>query len=1124
LSFYDNPITALGWQTERWFQICSESIGGFLKNNFGKNPVRINAVYEGYPDTDPWSTATNTDQVLAYFGPSGRGYIPSSPSELGGWTGGNAADVITAINSGAFILQHRDHGAEYGWGEPDFQSPNISSLTNINNQLPFVFSMNCLTGKFNYSGDSFAELFHRYSYNGINSGCLGILAATESSYSFVNDTYAWGMYDYFYPSFMPDYGSAATDNDEFLPAFASVSGKIFLDYSNWPYNTESKEVTNYLFHVHGDPFMVVYTEVPQDLTVSYSDLIDGDPVFYVTADTGSVIALVANGEIIGESVGTGSQQAISIVPQFSSTQVILTVTKQNYFRYENIITVQQPSGTAGGTYSQSVSSLDFGNVTLGNSLTHYFSITNSHTTEFITGQIVSPSGYTVSAYSKGEEPVKDEESKNSINYTVPANTTRTYSLKFEPESAISYNSDLTISSSDNLHSNEVITLTGAGVVSDINLNHVSLSATTAPESSINKQFDIQNTDIGTLDYSMTINYTSKVNKASGGPDTFGYKWKDSDEADGPVYDWVDITGSGTIVTLTDDSESSAITMGMTFPFYGLDYTTVVIADNGAVTFTGGDVSATNATIPTSAAPNALVSPFWDDLNCGSTSSGDVYYYYDSTNSRFVIEYYNIVGYGTTDTNTFEILLYENGKIVFQYDTMNGDLAGCTVGIESPDGTDGSLVTYNSAYLKNSLVIEFQATPEWLSLDSNSGSIVGVGNDTINATCDATGLEVGTYSADIIIASNDPDESTVILPVTFNVAYGETGGTFALNQSSLSYGNVGVGQSSVKQFTITNSHASEYLMGNITTIDGFTVATSAKEEAKNVLSYTVSPSSSKTFDLAFAPSASQTYSGNVTITSTDDAHLTEYISVSGTGTEPTFGIPFSENFNASTNLPTSWTIVDHQGNGQVWEFGTGGSMIGADGNYAYLDSDGYGSGNTQNTDLVTPKIDMSNAADITLSFDHYFNFYSAETATLSYSIDGGTNWTQIQQWSSDTSNPESFNQAIPALDGQSNVKLKWNYTGSWGFYWSVDDILITGTITQLEAPGNITVVSATSSEVNLDWDDVAGATMYHIYRSTDPYSGFAEIGTSGTNSYQDTGVSAGNKYFYYITADNAKERE
>ena len=30
--FYLKPITALGWQTERWFQICSETVGGFWKN------------------------------------------------------------------------------------------------------------------------------------------------------------------------------------------------------------------------------------------------------------------------------------------------------------------------------------------------------------------------------------------------------------------------------------------------------------------------------------------------------------------------------------------------------------------------------------------------------------------------------------------------------------------------------------------------------------------------------------------------------------------------------------------------------------------------------------------------------------------------------------------------------------------------------------------------------------------------------------------------------------------------------------------------------------------------------------------------------------------------------------
>jgi hypothetical protein len=69
-----------------------------------------------------------------------------------------------------------------------------------------------------------------------------------------------------------------------------------------------------------------------------------------------------------------------------------------------------------------------------------------------------------------------------------------------------------------------------------------------------------------------------------------------------------------------------------------------------------------------------------------------------------------------------------------------------------------------------------------------------------------------------------------------------------------------------------------------------------------------------------------------------------------------------------------------------------------------------------------------------------------------------------------------------------------------------------------APENISVVTATASEVNLGWDAVTGATTYHIYRSTEPYSGFTQIGTSGTNAYQDTDVLTGNKYFYYITAE------
>jgi hypothetical protein len=55
---------------------------------------------------------------------------------------------------------------------------------------------------------------------------------------------------------------------------------------------------------------------------------------------------------------------------------------------------------------------------------------------------------------------------------------------------------------------------------------------------------------------------------SGGPDQYGYTWKDSDEPGGPVYNWVDITGSGTqILGLADDNIIGPLVLGENFPYY-----------------------------------------------------------------------------------------------------------------------------------------------------------------------------------------------------------------------------------------------------------------------------------------------------------------------------------------------------------------------------------------------------------------------------------------------------------------------------------------------------------------------------------------------------------------------------
>ncbi len=344
-NYYANPITALGWQTERWFQLCSEITGGFWKKAQGKLPLRVNAIYSGSPGSI-WSSNTNTPQVVAYFGPAGRYYIPLTPDSLGGWSGGTATMVNNGINSGAFILQHRDHGMYTGWGEPSYSNSNVDQLTNAY-KMTFVNSINCQTGSYQYSsGDCLVERFIRHMYNGQYAGAVGGVAPSEVSYSFVNDAYSWGMYDNMWPNFMPDTMITNIPERGVKPAFGAAAGRYFLMYSNWPYNTGDKLVTYRLYHMFGDAFLTLFSEVPQTLSVTVpAAILSGATTVSVTATAGAFVALTLNGEILGTIMANGSAQNITIPGTQLPGQVIKVVaTKQNYKRWEGSINVIPPTG------------------------------------------------------------------------------------------------------------------------------------------------------------------------------------------------------------------------------------------------------------------------------------------------------------------------------------------------------------------------------------------------------------------------------------------------------------------------------------------------------------------------------------------------------------------------------------------------------------------------------------------------------------------------------------------------------------------------------------------------------------------------------------------------------------
>jgi hypothetical protein len=670
------------------------------------------------------------------------------------------AEIVAFMSNGAAFYNYTAHGDITIFADPNFTIANVDALNNAN-EYPLIVGNCCLTGSFGTT-----ECFGEAWLNAPNKGAIGYIGASMSTYWNEDLTMGVGMDVNGQQTPALDVANPGMYDGSMALGYSSQAaikhvGLMAVDNNNQTYEDDYWSS----YHLFGDPSLMPYFGIPGTMTATHDGVIaPGATTYAVTTTPYAYVAMgdqsgVLHGAARANSSGVAT---VTVTPYTVGDVGKMVITAQFKRPFYADVTC---TGATGGTYSDNQTSMNYGNVAAGTSSIQTFIITNSHATEYLLGEITTPSGYSVAAASK--EITKDI--KNVLSYAVAPSSSKTFNLSFEPAAGQVYSGNVTITSTDTGHATNYIAVTGTGTVPEAEVSVTDITATAAPETSANRSFNIGNTGLAELTYSIAINYTSgKDVKGSGGPDAYGYKWKDSDEVGGPVYSWVDISTVGTSVSLTDDAVSAAIPMGQTINFYGVDYTTVVIGANGAITFTGTAVSYTNAAIPTSATPNAVIAPFWDDLNPGT--GGSIYYYNDTANGRFIVSYVGVVDYGTTNGNTFQVILYPNGKVLFQYGTMNGILNECTIGIENGAGTIGTQVVYNAAYLKSNHAILFSATPEWLTLDNTSGVVAaGKGSVTIGATCDATDLELGTYTADLTVTTNDPDEGTVIIPVTFVVS-------------------------------------------------------------------------------------------------------------------------------------------------------------------------------------------------------------------------------------------------------------------------------------------------------------------------------------------------------------------
>jgi subtilisin family serine protease len=173
-----------------------------------------------------------------------------------------------------------------------------------------------------------------------------------------------------------------------------------------------------------------------------------------------------------------------------------------------------------------------------------------------------------------------------------------------------------------------------------------------------------------------------------------------------AYAWIDATAGGTNTGVRADDASVTVALPFSFPFFEGSYTTVKISTNGYLVFGGGDATAwTNVRLPSSAQPNGIVAPLWDDLRL--TTRGAIWYRTVGTapNRRFVVSWIGAPHYYDVGDSTFQAILEEgSGDVVFQYQDVDfGDSfsdygASATVGVEDVPGTVGRTFSFDQASL------------------------------------------------------------------------------------------------------------------------------------------------------------------------------------------------------------------------------------------------------------------------------------------------------------------------------------------------------------------------------------------------------------------------------------------
>jgi subtilisin family serine protease len=243
---------------------------------------------------------------------------------------------------------------------------------------------------------------------------------------------------------------------------------------------------------------------------------------------------------------------------------------------------------------------------------------------------------------------------------------------------------------------------------------------------------------------------------------------------GGVYQWIDIRETGTqlpFVDFEDWDNTFWRTLELPFPieFYGVQYTSFKIGDNGIISFEDEpQASFFTDYIPSQMHSGPCIMPYW-------TFSGfsdylypieDIGIFYKSYDDKFIItwSYFTNNFGGMGDPVSAQVIFYKNGTMKFQYKREEGgaDLTSHfgTIGLQKDSNTGVAISEY--------LQLDHGDGLAYIVVPAENYVIAPGATLTGEIKIDAQNIYGGQYNENLVIQTNVPGSENLVKPVELTV--------------------------------------------------------------------------------------------------------------------------------------------------------------------------------------------------------------------------------------------------------------------------------------------------------------------------------------------------------------------